>query len=156
MALFLLLVALILRPVAFAFRNKLENKTWLRFWEIIHFLSGFLPALLCGVAVGNTMLGTLFQINPDDMSIIYKGTFFELLNPYAILIGLISVSMIIMQGAVYLCMKTNGDIALRSAVISKFASISLIVLYILGGLYTMNIYGYVITTDIIWSVKPII
>lgn len=152
LALCLVLVATILRPVSFAFRNKYESETWRGFWSSTHFISGILPALLTGVAVGNVILGLPFKINPADLSITYHGSFFALLNPFALLCGLVSLSMIIMQGSVYTALKTEGIIAARSKNIAKGAAIVLLVLYAIGGFVTaICIKGYVITSDIIYN-----
>ncbi len=152
LALCLMLIALILRPVSFAFRNKYENKTWRGFWSYTHFISGFLPALLTGVAVGNVIIGLPFKINPTDLSITYYGSFFDLLNPFALLCGLVSLSMLIMQGSIYTALKTEGILAQRSKVIAKFAGRALVVLYAIGGLLTaFMVKGYVITSTVIYN-----
>ena len=104
-------MALILRPVAFGFRSKVENPNWKKVWDFAHFISGILPAILCGVAVGNAMLGLPFIINPEDMSIVYKGSFFALLNPFALLCGLVSFFMLLMQGGTYVALKTEDPIS---------------------------------------------
>lgn len=149
LALCLLLLALGLRPVSFAFRNKLENSKWRKLWEITHFLSGILPAILCGVAVGNAVQGLPFKIDDSDMSIYYYGSFWELLNPYALLIGLMSLAMLLMQGSIYLALKTTDSINDRSKTIAKHSILTLIVLYIVGGVATFYINGYEIISDVV-------
>lgn len=152
LALCLVLIALILRPVSFAFRNKYENETWRGFWSWTHFISGFLPALLTGVAVGNVIIGLPFKIDANDLSITYHGSFFDLLNPFALLCGLVSLSMLVMQGSIYTALKTEGLIAERSKKIAKFAGIIMLVLYAIGGLLTaIMVKGYVITSKIIYN-----
>ncbi|MCL2566539.1 MAG: cytochrome d ubiquinol oxidase subunit II [Alphaproteobacteria bacterium] len=150
LALCLVLVALILRPVSFAFRNKFEDTAWKGFWSWTHFISGFLPALLTGVAVGNVIIGLPFKIDQFDLSITYHGGFFELLNPFALLCGLVSLSMIIMQGSIYTAMKTEDALHERSKVIAKYAGMVLLVLYAIGALFTaFLVKGYVITSAVI-------
>ena len=150
LALCLVLVALILRPVSFAFRNKHESETWRGFWSWTHFISGFLPSILTGVAVGNVIIGLPFKIDANDLSITYHGSFFDLLNPFALLCGLVSLSMLIMQGGVYTALKTEELIAERSKKIAKLAGIILLVLYAIGGLLSaIMVKGYVITSNIV-------
>ncbi|MDR0484777.1 MAG: cytochrome d ubiquinol oxidase subunit II [Alphaproteobacteria bacterium] len=150
LALCLVLVALILRPVSFAFRNKYESETWKGFWSYTHFVSGFLPALLTGVAVGNVIIGLPFKIDPLYLSITYHGSFFDLLNPFALLCGLVSLSMIVMQGSIYTALKTEGVLAERSKNIAKYAGLILLVLYAIGAVFTaFFVKGYVITSKIV-------
>jgi cytochrome d ubiquinol oxidase subunit II len=150
LALLLLLVALILRPVAFGFRSKVENPNWKKVWDFAHFISGILPAILCGVAVGNAMLGLPFIINPEDMSIVYKGSFFALLNPFALLCGLVSFFMLLMQGGTYVALKTEDPISQRGINIAKYSALILLFLYVIGGLMVATmVNGYIITSDII-------
>ncbi|MDR2008109.1 MAG: cytochrome d ubiquinol oxidase subunit II [Alphaproteobacteria bacterium] len=150
LALCLVLVALILRPVSFAFRNKYEDTKWKGFWTWTHFVSGFLPALLTGVAVGNVIIGLPFKIDPFDLSITYHGNFFQLLNPFALLCGLVSLSMIIMQGSIYTAMKTEDALHERSKVIAKYAGLLLLALYAVGALFTaFLVKGYIITSEVI-------
>ncbi len=152
LALCLVLIALILRPVSFAFRNKYENETWRGFWSWTHFISGFLPSLLTGVAVGNVIIGLPFKIDPIDLSITYHGSFFALLNPFSLLCGLLSLSMLVMQGSVYTALKTEEVIATRSKIIAKFAGILLLILYVIGGLLTaLYIKGYVIKSEVMMN-----
>lgn len=143
--LFLFLLAIVLRPVSFTFREKIQNKLWKRVWTYTHFVSGVFPSVLAGVAVGNVILGIPFTINPEDLSITYNGTFLGLLNPYALLIGLISLVMLVTQGAIYAALKTEGDIAVRSANIASKAILVLLILYIAASIISMFfIEGYVL------------
>lgn len=105
LALVLMLVSLILRGVAFEFRGKRENKTWRSLWDWAIFTGSLLPTLLWGVAVANLMRG--FAIEPDMN---YYGGLLPLLNPYALLGGLVFVSLFIMHGANFLTRKVSGGI----------------------------------------------
>jgi cytochrome d ubiquinol oxidase subunit II len=87
LAMFVVLASLILRPVAFKYRSKREDPRWRRFWDWALFTGGFVPALIFGVAVGNVLVGAPFRMN-DDMRIFWDGSFFGLLNPFALLCGL--------------------------------------------------------------------
>ncbi len=99
LAMFAVVFALILRPVAFKYRSKRENPAWRTSWDWALFIGGFVPALIFGVAVGNVLQGVPFRLE-NDLRIFYEGTtLFELLNPFALLCGLLSVAMLIMHGA---------------------------------------------------------
>lgn len=104
-ALFLLLLALIVRGVAFEFRSKDDNPRWRALWDWCIFLGSALPALLLGVAFGNLARGV-----PIDAQMNYAGNFFTLLNPYALLAGLVSVVTFTLYGAVFLSLKTLGEV----------------------------------------------
>jgi cytochrome d ubiquinol oxidase subunit II len=109
LALVLMLVALILRGVAFEYRSKRENTTWHARWDWAIFIGSALPALLWGVAVGNLMRGVAI-----DMNMNYWGGLLPLLNPYSILGGLVFVALFTMHGANYLALKTEGEIEARA------------------------------------------
>ena len=110
LAMFAALVALILRPVAFKFRSKREEPAWRARWDAVLCMAGVVPALIFGVALGNVLQGVPFRLAPD-MRIYYEGTFFGLLNPFALLAGLVSLCMLLMHGASWLVFKTEGDVA---------------------------------------------
>jgi cytochrome bd ubiquinol oxidase subunit II len=105
LALFLLLLALIVRGVAFEYRSKDENPKWRRLWDWCIFFGSLLPALLLGVAFGNLVRGV-----PIDASMNYIGGFFFLLNPYALLAGISTVVIFTLYGAIFLSLKTTGDL----------------------------------------------
>ena len=105
LAFFVLLLALIVRGVAFEFRSKDENPKWRSLWDWCIFTGSLLSALLLGVAFGNLVRGV-----PIDASMNYVGGFFFLLNPYALLAGISTVVIFILYGAIFLSLKTTGDI----------------------------------------------
>ncbi len=144
LAMFVVLSSLILRPVGFTYRSKLEGPGWRSFWDWMLFIAGFVPALIFGVAVGNALLGAPFSFAPS-LRMTYHGTFFALLSPFALLCGLTSVAMVAMQGGTYLTMKTTGPVAARARSISIAAAVALIVLFALGGLWVAHLEGYQIT-----------
>jgi cytochrome d ubiquinol oxidase subunit II len=104
-ALFLLLVGLILRGVAFEFRSKDENPRWRTLWDWAIFIGSFLGALLLGVAFGNLTRGL-----PIDADMVYTGGFWYLLNPYALVAGLFSVAVMLLHGSLFLSLKTTGEL----------------------------------------------
>lgn len=109
LALALVLVALILRGVAFEFRRKDERPQWRNFWDWMIFIGSLLPALLFGVAFGNLLRGV-----PIDASKNYAGDFFYLLNPYALLVGIYGLGLMILHGAVYLGLRSEGEVSERA------------------------------------------
>ncbi|WP_271022438.1 cytochrome d ubiquinol oxidase subunit II [Rhizobium sp. RCAM05973] len=148
LAMFAILFALILRPVAFKYRSKRESARWKAGWDWALFISGFVPSLIFGVAVGNVLQGVPFRFD-DDMRIYYEGSFFALLNPYALLCGLLSVAMLIMHGAAWLQVKTDGVVAERARRYGSLAAMAVIVLFALGGLFLwIGIDGYRISSVI--------
>ncbi|MGV3549232.1 cytochrome d ubiquinol oxidase subunit II [Rhizobium sp.] len=148
LAMFAVLMALILRPVGFKYRSKRESARWRNNWDWALFIGGFVPALIFGVAVGNVLQGVPFRF-ADDMRIYYEGSFLGLLNPYALLCGLLSVAMIVMHGAAWLRVKASGPVAERARNHGSIAASAVIVLFALGGLLlAFAIVGYRITSDI--------
>ena len=146
LAMFVILVALILRPVAFKFRSKREEPKWRQRWDAVLFFSGLVPALIFGVAVGNVLQGVPFRFS-SDMHIFYDGSFFGLLNPFALLCGLASVAMLVMHGAAWLQLKTDGVVADRARRFGGWAAIATVVLYALAGVALWTwIDGYRVTS----------
>ena len=105
MAFVLLLFALIFRAVSLEFRSKVESRVWRSVWDWGFFGSSLLAALLFGVAVGNAVGGV-----PLDERGVYTGGFFDLLGPYQLLVGLLTVALFAMHGAIYLFLKTEGAV----------------------------------------------
>lgn len=106
LALMLLLVGLIFRALSIEFRNQVASDTWKKTWDLIFSITSFLVTVLLGVALGNIFVGI-----PLDDTMNYTGSFFTLLRPLPLLVGITGVCMIILQGATYLTMKTDGDLA---------------------------------------------
>src|SRR5471030_1480885 len=139
---FLILCALILRPVAFKFRSKGTHQTWRSIWDWALFVAGFVPSLVFGVAFGNVILGVPFRFD-DMMRMTYEGTLFGLLNPFALLCGLVSVAMLVMHGGVWLALKAGQPIAGRAAFLARRAALAMILLFAVAGLWTaFGIDGY--------------
>ncbi|MCF1503982.1 cytochrome d ubiquinol oxidase subunit II [Afifella sp. H1R] len=150
LAMFAILFALILRPVGFKYRSKRESPAWRRNWDWALFIGSFVPALIFGVAVGNVLQGVPFRFN-SDLRIFYEGTFFGLLNPFALLCGLVSVSMLIMHGGAWLVLKTQGDVRERARNYGSIAAIATIALFVLAGAY---IWAFVDGYRIVGSIDP--
>ena len=152
LAMFLVLFALILRPVGFKYRSKRESARWRNNWDWALFVGGAVPALIFGVAVGNTLQGVPFHFT-DDLRPIYEGNLFGLLNPLAIFCGLVSVAMIVMHGAAWLAFKAEGIVADRAAAIGPKAALATAVLFALGGvlIYAGFLGGYEVTSPLVWD-----
>ncbi|CEJ14947.1 Cytochrome bd-I ubiquinol oxidase subunit 2 [bacterium YEK0313] len=149
LAMFAILAALILRPVGFKYRSKKEDPRWRGNWDRALFIGGFVPALIFGVAVGNVLQGVPFRFD-GDLRIFYDGTFLGLLNPFALLSGLLSVAMIVMHGACWLVLKTAGPVNERARSYGSGAALAVIVLFALGGLAVWQfVDGYRITSAVV-------
>ena len=147
-AMFIALFALILRAVAFKFRGKLDNDGWRKLWDCALFIGGFVPALIFGVAFGNLLQGVPFHFD-DDLRGIYSGNFFTLLNPFAILCGLVSITMLAAHGATYVQIKTVGEIAERARRAGIAASVLGFIAFGIGGLWVYaGIKGYTLVQPI--------
>jgi len=107
-ALMLLLAALILRAVSLEFRSKVEGPGWRKVWDCAFFAGSLAATLLFGVAVGNMMIGIRLDEHHE-----FAGTFLGLLNPYALVVGVMGVAAFAMHGAIYLYLKTEGEFQQR-------------------------------------------
>lgn len=141
LAIFLALFGVILRPVGFKFRSKIENPTWRSFWDMMLFLGGFIPALVFGVAFGNLFLGVPYHFN-DELRIVYTGSFFDLFHPFALLTGLLSVVMFIFQGSNYLAVKTESPLSERASTVSLLSGLAFLALVTVGGWMVYSLNGY--------------
>ncbi|MET7400986.1 cytochrome d ubiquinol oxidase subunit II [Dactylosporangium sp. NPDC005572] len=107
--LLLILVALIVRGLAFEYRGKVDSPQWRKRWDLAIIAGSYVPALLWGVAFGNIVRGVPISADHE-----YVGGFFNLLNPYALLGGLTTLSLFLLHGAVFLALKTDGDVRVRA------------------------------------------
>ena len=146
-ALALTLIALWMRPIGFDYRSKLPSKTWRTAWDWALFCGGLVPALIFGVAFGNLLLGVPFEFD-NTLRPTYTGSFFGLLNPFAILAGLVSVTMLLTHGANWLQLKTDGNLLARARIVSFYLSLVTVLLFMLAGVVVANIDGYVITSNV--------
>jgi cytochrome d ubiquinol oxidase subunit II len=138
LALFLMLVALIVRGVAFEFRSKDKNPTWRTFWDWMIFIGSFVPALLWGVAFGNLIRGV-----PIDANMQYVGGFWNLLNPYALSGGLAALSIFILHGAVFLSLKTQGEVMERAHTAATrlwLPTVVLVFLFVIAGYFATDMF----------------
>ncbi|ARP81116.1 cytochrome d ubiquinol oxidase subunit II [Bordetella genomosp. 8] len=131
-AMFLVLAALILRPVGFKYRSKRSSPAWRNGWDWALFIGGFVPALVFGVAVGNVLLGVPFHLD-SDLRATYDGSFLALFSPFSLLCGLLSATMLITHGAAWLTMKAeNGAVRDRARRLGSISALLVIVLFAAG------------------------
>ncbi|WP_294444431.1 cytochrome d ubiquinol oxidase subunit II [uncultured Sphingomonas sp.] len=132
LAMFLVLAALILRPVGFKYRSKRPDAAWRTRWDWALFIGGFVPALVFGVAVGNVLLGAPFRLDGDLRSF-YEGTLLGLFTPFTLLCGLLSVAMLVLHGAAWLAIKVeHGPVHDRARAFGTVAAIASVLLFAAG------------------------
>jgi cytochrome d ubiquinol oxidase subunit II len=141
LAMFLVLATLILRPVGFKYRSKLESPHWRTLWDYALFAGGIVPALVFGVAFGNLFEGVPFGFD-TDLRMHSTITLFSLLNPFALLVGLVSLSMIVLHGAVWLNLKTDGTVKARAHAVIPYAAMVFGILFALAGLWLSHLQGF--------------
>lgn len=132
MALMLVLVALIFRAVSLEFRGKVDSPKWRKAWDLAFAISSFVAALLFGVAIGNILRGI-----PLDADAMYLGNFFMLLNPFSLLVGLISITLFTMHGAIYMMMKSEGEQRERMKKIAPSFWMVFVVLYMVATFFAI-------------------
>jgi cytochrome d ubiquinol oxidase subunit II len=143
-AFLLVVIMLILRPPGFDYRGKIESQIWRRVWDTLIFLSSLVLAIVFGVAIGNLFIGLPFYYD-HDLHSLYSGGFFNLLNPIAIIFGLVSLCMCAVQGALFLQYKLEGELAQRAQANVKIFGLGFMVSFIgAGACVCLYVNGYVI------------
>ena len=141
-AMLLVLFALFFRPVGFDYRSKIADPRWRKTWDWGLFTGGAIPALLFGVAFGNLLLGVPFE-HDEFLRPTYTGNFFGLLRPFALLAGLVSLSMLMMHGAVWLHMRAGSPVHERARKATVIAGLVLIASFALAGVWlAMGVDGF--------------
>lgn len=145
-AMMLVLFALMLRPLAFEYRAKVEphQRKWC---DLGLFISGTAPSLVFGVAFGNLFQGYDFTLDNYIRSTL-NGSFWSLLNPFALLCGVVSLSMILMQGACWLSLRTESDVEKRAIIVARRLAIIVIITFAVAGFWVAHIPGFEITSII--------
>lgn len=153
-AMLAVLWALFFRPVGFDYRSKIDNPIWRKTWDWGLFIGGAVPPLIFGVAFGNLLQGVPFHFD-NNLASYYTGTFWALLNPFALLCGLVSTAMITFHGAVYLSLRTEGLVGGRSRNAAYIFGALLIVLFSAAGVWLWKaVPGYVIETAVLPNALP--
>jgi cytochrome bd ubiquinol oxidase subunit II len=141
-ALLLVLFALFFRPVGFEYRSKLPDPRWRAAWDWGLFSGGMVPALVFGVAFGNLLQGVPFQFD-DALRSTYTGSFFALLNPFSLVAGVVSLAMLVMHGAVFLQIRTEGALYRRAQLAARWATLVFMAAFALAGVWlAFGIDGY--------------
>ncbi|MDR0440931.1 MAG: cytochrome d ubiquinol oxidase subunit II [Candidatus Accumulibacter sp.] len=155
-AMLLVLFALFFRPVGFEYRSKLADPAWRKAWDWGLFAGSAVPALVFGVAFGNLFLGVPFRLD-ESMRSFYSGSFWALLNPFALLFGVVSLSMLTLQGATFLAHRTEGELQARAKKAVGIVAAILLASFSLGGVCVAFIDGYVILSisDIGSAINPL-
>ncbi|MEL0168392.1 MAG: cytochrome d ubiquinol oxidase subunit II [Pseudomonadaceae bacterium] len=147
-AMMLTLFALFLRPLAFEYRAKIDSEVWRSRWDWALTAGSAIPALIFGVAFGNLLQGVPFQFD-NLLRFEYTGSFWALLNPFALLAGVLSLLMIVNHGATYLQLKTEGQIKARAEAISSLLALVCAVVFVMAGVWLwMGVDGYIVTSVI--------
>lgn len=146
-AMMAVLWALFFRPVGFKYRSMVKDLRWRKTWDWGLFVGSFVPAVVFGVAFGNLFLGVPFSFDNSLVST-YTGSFWQLLNPFSILCGLVSATMLIMQGGTFLAHRTVGDIQARATKYTMLSAIVMSALFVAAGIWLQSIDGYAIVSQI--------
>ena len=133
-AMFLVLIAMILRPVGMKFRSKMPSPIWRSLWDWCLFLGGLIPSLVFGIVLGNILQGVPFHFD-DSLRSFYTGNFFDLFTPFPLICGSLSVCLFTMHGASYLVLKTNDPIASRAKMIGVRAALFTMIFFTMGWLW---------------------
>ena len=148
-AMILALAGLVVRPVAIIYRSKMEARAWRAIFDWLMVIASFVPALIFGVAIGNVIQGVPFRFDASSMRLIYEGSFFDLLNPFALLTGLLSVCMITMHGGAYLALKTEETVAFRARIAGFVSALLVMALFVAAGIWVaLAIKGYLLLSII--------
>ncbi|WP_022940647.1 cytochrome d ubiquinol oxidase subunit II [Psychromonas hadalis] len=144
-AMMLTLFALFFRPVGFDYRSKIADPRWRNSWDWAIFTGSVVPPIIFGVAFANILQGVPFILD-DFLRSYYQGGFFDLLNPFALLVGVFSLMLFVLQGATWLQMKTEDEIRARARLVIFICAPLTILLFALAGFWVAyGIDGYVIT-----------
>ncbi len=140
----LLLWTMIIRPVGFEYRSKLPSTVWRNAWDWGLFVSGFVPMLVFGAAIGNTLQGFPYHFE-WNMASVYSGSFLALFNPFAILAGLLSVTLSVYMGAAMLMNRSEGALFERSRRVLVLSGPLALVLFSIGGFWVAGMQGYTLS-----------
>lgn len=148
LAIFLVLLAFILRPVGFNFRGKIHDPRWTSLWDWVLTASGVVVMLISGVAFGNLFLGLPFRFD-DDLRMSWQGGLLDLLHPFALLAGLVSLSMLLAHGACWAALKADHVIAVRAVRMARWLTLIYAALYVLAGIWlAYGIPGFAIASAV--------
>jgi cytochrome d ubiquinol oxidase subunit II len=137
----LLLWTMILRPIGFEYRSRIEHRAWRNAWDWVLVVSGAVPMIVCGAAFGNLFQGVPFHFN-WDLTSFYTGSFLGLLNPFALMTGVLSLSLSVMMGSLTIMNGAEGQMYRRARGVVQLAGAVALVLFALGGIWVHALAGY--------------
>lgn len=141
----LLLWSMIVRPLGFEYRSKIASPAWRNAWDWTLLLSGALPMIIFGAAMGNMLMGVPFQFEWNLRSV-YTGSFIFLFNPFSVLAGLLSLSLSIYMGGVMMMGRAPAPISGRARTAASYAALAAIVLFAVLGVWVSMVNGYKIVS----------
>lgn len=148
-ALALVLLAFILRPVGFNFRDKVHDPRWRALWDGTLIFSGIVVMLISGVAFGNLFLGLPFRFD-DDLYMSWQGSFFHLLHPFALLAGLVSLCMLLAHGACWTAYRADQAIAARAVRVARWMALGYAICFVGAGIWlAYGIPGYAVLGPVV-------
>jgi cytochrome d ubiquinol oxidase subunit II len=139
LALMLVLLVLMLRAISFEFRSQVESPGWRGAWDVVFSVSSTVAIVLFGVALGNILRGI-----PLDPAGNYTGTFFDLLNPFALMTGVLGLAMLAFQGALYIVIKGSGDLEERARGWVGTAGFLYLALFLIASVVTISTQGHLL------------
>lgn len=145
----LLLWTMIMRPIGFEYRSKIDSPTWRSAWDWALVASGVVPMIVYGAGVGNMFVGVPFHFN-WDLTSYYTGSFITLFNPFAVLCGVLSLSLALYMGAAMLVGRSEGAVAQRAKSVATVAVILAVVVFSVCGVWVSQMQGY----RLVHSVSP--
>ncbi len=137
----LLLWTMIMRPIGFEYRSRIEHPAWRNAWDWVLLVSGAVPMIVFGAAFGNLFRGVPFHFD-WDMTSFYTGSFLGLLNPFAIMTGVLSLSLSVMMGSLTIMNGAEGQMFQRARALVQVAGAAVLVLFALGGIWVHALPGY--------------
>ena len=151
LALMLVLLVLMLRAISFEFRSQVDSPGWRKAWDVVFSVSSTLAIVLFGVALGNILRGI-----PLDAGGNYTGTFFGLLNPFALMTGVLGLAMLAFHGALYMVMKGSGDLEERARGWAGPAGVAYLVLFLIVVVVTAATQGHLLDNyrayPLLWAI----
>lgn len=148
LAMMLALIALIIRPVGFKYRSKMNGIIWRNTWDYLLSFSGLVASLVFGVAIGNILVGVPFKFDPMTLRPMYEGNLLKLFTPFTVLSGILSVFMMSMHGSVLLAWKTSNSIQRRSRKLGMMFAILTVFVFIIGGISISYMDGFLLLNKI--------
>lgn len=143
LAMILTLFALLFRPPAFDYRNKIQDPRWRSFWDWAMFAACLVPTIIFGVAIGNLLQGVPLELD-DTMHFTFTGSFFSLLNPFALYCGLMAIAMLACHGAFWVALKTTAPVEKKAIAAGRFFGLLFIVLFISAGFWVNHLEGFLV------------